>query len=65
MSACFRLACVQVNAKNELVAIFEFTSELIENAVPSAFTCRTGSAHWHVLLQARAIETGCWVFAAA
>ena len=33
MSACFRLACVQVNAKNELVAIFEVTSELIENAV--------------------------------
>ena len=33
--------------------------------VPSAFTRRTGRAHWHVLLRARAIETGCWVFAAA
>ena len=33
--------------------------------VPSAFTRATGAAHWHVLLRARAIETGCWVFAAA
>jgi predicted amidohydrolase len=34
-------------------------------AVPSAFTRQTGQAHWHVLLRARAIETGCFVFAAA
>lgn len=34
-------------------------------AVPSAFTRPTGRAHWHVLLRARAIETGCWVFAPA
>lgn len=33
--------------------------------VPSAFTQVTGAAHWHVLLRARAIETGCFVFAAA
>jgi predicted amidohydrolase len=33
--------------------------------VPSAFTRFTGAAHWHVLLQARAIETGCFVFAPA
>ena len=33
--------------------------------VPSAFTRTTGRAHWHVLLRARAIETGCWIFAAA
>ncbi|WP_422363955.1 carbon-nitrogen hydrolase family protein [Pyruvatibacter mobilis] len=33
--------------------------------VPSAFTQVTGEAHWHVLLRARAIETGCFVFAAA
>ena len=38
-------------------------AELI--AVPSAFTLETGLAHWHVLLRARAIETGCWIFAAA
>jgi hypothetical protein len=33
--------------------------------IPSAFTRKTGEAHWHVLLRARAIETGCFVFAAA
>ncbi|MCB2107831.1 MAG: carbon-nitrogen hydrolase family protein [Rhodobacteraceae bacterium] len=33
--------------------------------VPSAFTQVTGEAHWHVLLRARAIETGCFVFAPA
>lgn len=33
--------------------------------VPSAFTRATGEAHWHVLLRARAIENGCWIFAAA
>lgn len=34
-------------------------------AVPSAFTVRTGEAHWSTLLRARAIENGCFVFAAA
>lgn len=33
--------------------------------VPSAFTAPTGRAHWHTLLQARAIETGCFVIAPA
>ena len=33
--------------------------------VPSAFTVPTGKAHWHVLLRARAIETGSFVLAAA
>ncbi len=33
--------------------------------VPSAFTRPTGRDHWHVLLRARAIETGCFIFAAA
>ena len=34
-------------------------------AVPSAFTRTTGEAHWHVLLRARAIETGAYVLAPA
>ncbi len=34
-------------------------------AVPSAFTKQTGEAHWRVLLRARAIENGAFVFAAA
>ncbi|HET9175387.1 MAG TPA: carbon-nitrogen hydrolase family protein [Pseudolabrys sp.] len=34
-------------------------------AIPSAFTKQTGEAHWHVLVRSRAIENGCFVFAAA
>jgi predicted amidohydrolase len=34
-------------------------------SIPSAFTRQTGEAHWHVLVRARAIENGCFVFAAA
>jgi predicted amidohydrolase len=33
--------------------------------VPAAFTRPTGAAHWHVLMRARAIETGSFVIAAA
>ena len=33
--------------------------------VPAAFTAVSGAAHWHVLLRARAIETGCYVIAPA
>ena len=33
--------------------------------IPSAFTRQTGEAHWHVLVRSRAIENGCFVFAAA
>jgi len=34
-------------------------------AVPAAFTRPTGSAHWHTLLRARAIENAAFVLAAA
>ena len=34
-------------------------------AIPAAFTRTTGEAHWHVLMRARAIETGSFVVAAA
>ncbi len=40
-------------------------SDLPWGTVPSAFTKKTGEAHWHALLRARAIENGCFVFAAA
>ena len=33
--------------------------------VPSAFSNVTGPVHWHTLLKARAIETGCYIVAAA
>ena len=31
--------------------------------IPAAFTQTTGKAHWHTLVQARAIETGCYIIA--
>ncbi len=34
-------------------------------ALPSAFTVPTGRDHWHVLLRARAIESSCFMIAAA
>ena len=33
--------------------------------IPAAFTRTTGEAHWHSLMRARAIETGCFVVAPA
>jgi predicted amidohydrolase len=33
--------------------------------LPAAFTLQTGKDHWEVLVRARAIETQCWVAAAA
>ena len=33
--------------------------------VPAAFSHVTGAAHWHTLLRARAIETGCYILAPA
>lgn len=44
-------------------ALAEHGAEVI--ASPAAFTRKTGEAHWHVLLRARAIETGSFVVAAA
>lgn len=40
----------------------ELGAEII--ILPAAFTAVTGEAHWQVLLQARAIETQCYVVAA-
>jgi len=34
-------------------------------SIPAAFTVPTGEAHWHVLTRARAIESACFVVAAA
>lgn len=34
-------------------------------SIPAAFTNTTGKVHWHSLTRARAIENGCFVFAAA
>ncbi|PIZ04252.1 MAG: acyltransferase [Gammaproteobacteria bacterium CG_4_10_14_0_8_um_filter_38_16] len=34
-------------------------------AVPSAFTVKTGKAHWHLLTRARAVDTFCYVIGSA
>ncbi|GGE52808.1 amidohydrolase [Agaricicola taiwanensis] len=44
-------------------ALAEAGAEIL--TMPAAFTRQTGEAHWHVLLRARAIETGSFVLAAA
>jgi nitrilase len=33
-------------------------------SIPAAFTAKTGAAHWHTLLKARAVENQCFVIAA-
>ena len=58
MTVCYDLRFPQLYR-----ALARAGAELL--AVPSAFTRQTGAAHWHVLLRARAIETGAYVFAPA
>jgi deaminated glutathione amidase len=55
--------CYDVRFPSLYRALAKEGAEII--TVPSAFTVPTGEVHWHVLLQARAIETGCFVIAAA
>lgn len=49
---------------SELFAIYA-RREVDAIVVPSAFLMKTGEAHWEVLLRARAIESQCFVIAAA
>lgn len=57
MSICYDLRfALQFHALREAGAQFI--------SVPSAFTVPTGQAHWQILLQARAIETQCFILAA-
>ena len=42
-------------------ALAQAGAEII--TIPAAFTQTTGEAHWHTLVRARAIETGCYVIA--
>lgn len=55
--------CYDVRFPNLYRALAEAGAEML--AVPAAFTVPTGEAHWEILLRARAIETGCFVIAAA
>lgn len=62
-------------AKIGMTVCYDLRFPLLHNAlanagaqiltVPAAFSPVTGAAHWHALLRARAIETGCFVLAPA
>lgn len=49
----------------ELYQQLRFKKDAQVLLVPSAFTKVTGAAHWEILLRARAVETQCYVIAAA
>ncbi len=55
--------CYDIRFPNLYRALAKAGAQII--TVPAAFTVPTGKAHWHVLLRARAIETGCFVLAPA
>jgi predicted amidohydrolase len=55
--------CYDVRFPHLYRALTQAGADLL--AVPSVFTVPTGRAHWHVLLRARAIENGAFVFAPA
>lgn len=55
--------CYDLRFPELYTALREAGAELI--TAPSAFTAVTGAAHWEILLRARAIETQCYLLAAA
>ncbi|WP_282344406.1 carbon-nitrogen hydrolase family protein [Pseudomonas sp. PS02288] len=58
LSVCYDLRFPELYTR-----LREAGAELI--SAPSAFTAVTGAAHWEVLVRARAIETQCYLLAAA
>lgn len=57
------LTCYDLRFPEVSIALRRQNAQVI--LYPSAFTVRTGAAHWNVLLRARAIETQSYVIAAA
>lgn len=55
--------CFDLRFSHLFIALAEAAADII--LVPSSFSTVTGPVHWLPLLQARAIETGCYVIAAA
>jgi deaminated glutathione amidase len=55
--------CYDMRFPEQYTALVQRGAQIL--LMPSAFTVPTGQAHWHVLLRARAIETQCYVLAAA
>ncbi|MBR0655836.1 carbon-nitrogen hydrolase family protein [Plastoroseomonas arctica] len=55
--------CYDVRFPEHYLALRRAGAEAI--FIPSNFTLMTGKDHWEVLMRARAIETQCWIIAAA
>jgi nitrilase len=55
--------CYDMRFPEQYLALRRLGAEAI--LVPSNFTLMTGKDHWEVLLRARAIESQCWIIAAA
>lgn len=55
--------CYDVRFSHLYRALANAGAEIL--TVPAAFSPVTGAAHWHALLRARAIESGCFVIAPA
>jgi predicted amidohydrolase len=55
--------CYDLRFPEQFLSLRQMGAEVM--LVPAAFTATTGKAHWETLLRARAIETQCWVAAAA
>ncbi|KAL2079216.1 hypothetical protein ACEWY4_024960 [Coilia grayii] len=55
--------CYDLRFPEHSLALQRHGAEIL--TYPSAFTVATGTAHWEVLLRARAVETQCYVLAAA
>ncbi len=58
LTTCYDLRFAELHT-----ALVAKGAQVITNG--AAFTCATGEAHWHTLLKARAIETQCYILAAA
>lgn len=54
--------CYELRFPGLFTYLFNLGAEII--AVPSAFTVKTGSAHWHLLTRARALDTFSYIIGA-
>lgn len=57
------LTCYDMRFPEAALRLRRQGAEII--SYPSAFTVRTGEAHWELLLRARAVETQCYVLGSA
>jgi nitrilase len=55
--------CYDIRFPEQYLALRRLGAEVI--FIPSNFTLQTGKDHWEVLMRARAVESQCWIAAAA